>query len=108
MIRSITQDQVNDVTDLLNLDGDAARTSYPGRGMYGKTCIGFVVDHADIVAVGVALADVLVRNAVLADDPDDSSLDEALDDVLELAKGGRIDSMGTQAIVYFPRLSLTP
>jgi hypothetical protein len=66
--------------------GDDLRTGYSGRGMYGKTCIGFTAD--DIYAVADVLATVARK-------------DEQLGECLR--KHVRTDSMGrSRLIVYFP------
>lgn len=104
--RSFTRDDLNDIVDLLNLDGDSIRTDYRGRGMGpDATCVGFVVDRREgvsIVAIGAALVATLARQVA------DEDVDDALDDAVELAKRACVDSMGLDAIVYFPGVTLAP
>jgi hypothetical protein len=95
--KSLTTDHLDEVSDMLNLDGeDSIRRNYSGRGMYGRACVGFVVEPGEVAAVGAALVAALVRYV----DPED--LDDALDDAVGLARRARVDSMGHSAIVYFP------
>jgi hypothetical protein len=100
VLRSLTTDDLHEISDLLNLDGDDVRKEYRGRGMYGSSCVGFVVEPGDVVAVGAALVATLVRNV----DPD--NLDDVLDDAVGLARRACVDSMGVQAIVYFPGITV--
>lgn len=67
----------------------------------GRTCVGFVVEPRDVMAVGAALVATMARNV----DPDD--LDDVLDDAVELTRRGCVDSMGLGAIVYFPGVTAT-
>lgn len=69
---------------------ESIREDYSGRGMYGATCFGLVVDcTSQAVKFLIALA----RNleAELAD---------------ELADNWSQDNMGLSTIVYFPRFQL--
>lgn len=101
VLRSLTTDDLYAISDLLNLDGESSiRREYGGRGMYGRACVGIVVEPSEVIAVGAALVAALVRNV----DPDD--LDDALEDAVELAKRACVDSMGLGAIVYFPGVTV--
>lgn len=97
---TLTRDQVHNIVDTLNIDGDDARTNYPGRGMYGAECLGFVVDRSQAVFVGAAIASELARDAGMYD------FEEALDTALEIAARAQVDSMGLGSIVYFPGVTV--
>lgn len=72
-----------------NWDYEDIRTDYSGRGMYGATCFGIVFrEHRDIFSFFVELA---------VEDYDTAEL---------LARKARQDSMGRDAIVYFPGCTL--
>lgn len=67
------------------------RDDYSGRGMYGKRCVGFVVDAGcNVLVTLVELTEMLIDNDI-----------EYVSDKL-----GAIcqDSMGTGTIIYFPKL----
>lgn len=64
--------------------------SYSGRGMFGKTCLGFVVRHHD----GNSWLCKLVRYA--AENPDEGRI---IADELESYSD---DNMGLDTIIYFP------
>jgi hypothetical protein len=82
---TITQEQIDNIVDDLGLDyEEGVYTNYSGRGMYGKTCVGFVLDSTDqILALGAALQ-------------------EHLGTIPYAAK----DSMGYSTIIYFSQLQL--
>jgi len=65
------------------------RYDYSGRGMYGKTCIGFTMPGDGALLLGMALMAVL---------------DE--DEATEMARMLRTDSMGRDTIFYFPGVTL--
>lgn len=72
----------------LDLDQDAIYPEYSGRGMYGRTCVGIVLDRytdTNQALLGVALADTF-----------------GTDDAWDIARAMRTDSMGLGTIVYFP------
>lgn len=97
---TLTRDQFGRIGELLDLDGDAVRTEYSGRGMYGSHCVGFVVNRGDEVAVGVAIA------TILAEDAGDEDYEDALCDALDIARRANTDSMGHDTIVYFPGVAV--
>ena len=75
-------------------DGIRMRTHYSGRGMYGATCIGFVLPRVVNFAAFVMAA---VVEAGLST-PDFEQL------ATELA-GACSDDMGLEQIVYFPHIT---
>lgn len=82
----ITNENLERLAQMLDLDSGDVRRDYSGRGMYGASCVGLVVDVPDVV-IGVALREIF---------------DE--DEAWELARAACSDSMGRSTIVYFPGL----
>lgn len=78
---------VNEISDsVCNGSKDASyRTNYSGRGMTGKTCVGFTLSASDLVLLGVVLTSVL-----------------GYDRSMDLSASACTDSMGRDTIVYFP------
>lgn len=72
--------------ELANEVQGEARASYSGRGMYGRSCVGIVIDsESDLLALGVAISD-------LIDDYEDKQT---------LVNSVKIDSMGRGLIAYW-------
>ena len=105
---TITREQLDDILDTAGLyetdeqaepdydwgdnDSDAIeiREDYSGRGMYGATCIGFVVSSQRTVFRLIAcMTEVL-----------------GLDQTLDITRKAATDSMGRDMIVYFPGVTL--
>lgn len=104
----ITQEQVDAITEVMydtyGTVGDVDfRPEYSGRGMYGKNCVGFVVQRpaVGLMSVGAALAEVLR----LADE-DDVDYDEKLNLLHYMVTNACMDNMGMDMIVYFPGVTL--
>ena len=108
MTATITREQLDDILDAAGLyetdeqaerdydwgdsDSDAIeiREDYSGRGMYGATCLGFVVSSQRTVMRLVAcMTEVL-----------------GLDMALDVIRKASTDSMGRDMIVYFPGVTL--
>lgn len=87
------------IEELLEHAGiDEARYDYSGRGMYGTTCFGIVGSAADLVRFATSVAGAMWT----AHTEEVEALYDALreQDVAE-------DSMGRDAIYYWPRLAIT-
>lgn len=60
---TITREQLEEIADIAGLDADRAiRPTYSGRYMYGRNCVGIVLDrddNVDLFDVAFAAADVL-------------------------------------------------
>jgi len=84
----ITQDQIESLEYLF----EEVRPTYSGRGMYGKTCVGVVVDSTTEVAP------ILFEEYKEAEGDDEY---RALLDAL-LSTAPHTDSMGLSMIVYWP------
>jgi hypothetical protein len=66
------------------VDGDTY-ANYSGRGMYGSTCVGVVVEDSNLLGLGLAIAEIV----------EDESLRN------RLAGGYSTDSLGLRTIVYW-------
>lgn len=80
--------------DLLYDAGLEVREDYSGRGMYGKTCVGFVVENG---------AELRTVAELVGNEEDEYTRAE----LVILFRQARTDSMGRDStIVYFPRVRL--
>lgn len=66
------------------VDGDTY-ANYSGRGMYGRTCVGIVLEDSELLKLGMAITDIV----------EDESL------VNRLVGGYSTDSLGLRTIVYW-------
>lgn len=73
------------LVELLDMAGLSPR-SYSGRGMMGRQCVGAVVE-----AVTPALADII-------------DVCSGVEEAAEIVRAVRTDGMGTQSIIYWPRV----
>lgn len=112
MTYTITQDLLDQIHDEMSNymdDLQEVRADYSGRGMYGKTCVGWVHEVSDL-KFGAALLRALTQ--VAKDNPDvvNELLDIARSDdwweTLNFIDKGRQDSMGMSTITYFPNLQV--
>lgn len=71
-------------------DGCSFRSDYSGRFMYGRTCVGIVIDDRVYETI-VALCDFLHESGI-----------ECVSDMLGTIHS---DSMGLSQIIYFPNLN---
>ena len=86
----LTAKQLETITDAVDSNTYGQVRSYSGRGMFGESCLGIVT--SDTARCFMALAVTLVDNGeqeILA---------------LLTASPSREDSLGKDAIIYFPRL----
>ncbi len=89
------------IIELLENADLEVRTDYSGRGMYGKTCVGVVLNNNSGSIAGFVAS--LMTQVVL----DATILDEACNDVAaleEMFANTKEDSMGLSTILYFPQL----
>jgi len=118
MDKTILRRWVETALDNMGQDPEEAiHEGYSGRGMYGDTCLGFVLDNTAQIAT---LAAELSRQAMFeALGTDRAGQDQAtalgnaemdadtgIDIVVNLFDAAREDSMGRGAIVYFPGWTL--
>jgi hypothetical protein len=80
------------------VDADLEPRDYSGRGMYGKKCLGFVIERNDspLRAFGGMLASLSSLNG--------ARVKSDLSDLSELMLEACEDSMGLGTIVYFPKV----
>lgn len=92
--------EFKELIELIESAGYSAR-SYSGRGMNGKQCLGIDTEHTDTMGVALDLIkEALGRvNTTRAYE----SIDE-IQDLCELLKSARSDSMGRGYIIYFPAI----
>jgi hypothetical protein len=68
------------------------RTDYSGRGMYGRTCLGAVLENdGDALVLAIAFAEVL-----------------GAEDAIELVRRTSTDSMGRGTIHYWRHVEVAP
>jgi hypothetical protein len=77
---------------LINESGDFAARSYSGRAMYGRRCVGVTCTNQF-----KALASI-TEGVVWDDEP------ETMREWIETMDETRIDSMGIDVIIYWPRI----
>lgn len=81
----VTTAQLCEIANDYGLNDGDVRVDYSGRGMYGTTCVGFVIDGSEF-GLAITMYDVLGE------------------DVRDLTPS--TDNMGRSTIVYFPNLHL--
>lgn len=87
------------LVDLLKDAGYRVR-SYSGRFMYGRSCLGFIVDEGSaLTAIGEVL-----ENVALGEVDTDKILDR-VESLGTLIRDTREDNMGLGTIVYFPSVA---
>lgn len=103
----LTQEQYDELEQIVRDYGGEFRDSYSGRFMYGEKCIGIVHEH-DIskqTLLVMSVVTVALRPQIVNDedtiDPDWIMYELDNLDV-------RQDSMGMDAITYFPDITLAP
>lgn len=110
MTIEITQAQLAELAERLDIvegDDDSLRSDYSGRGMYGRTCLGYVGDDP----AGATLE--LARIVAYQEDPDMDESEYTFDQVMdvlrmamdELGQPSR-DSMGLSTIYYWTRVQV--
>ena len=98
MSYTLTTDQIREIENRMDLDVDTeVRFDYSGRGMFGRTCLGYTGGAATEFIALVALSICEAEN-----DDDAWSLIEKLSDIGE----AETDSMGTGRIVYWRSITI--
>lgn len=90
---------VSDLRDQANDFSFEPRIDYSGRGMYGKTCVGFTTDNP--IKFAMTLATIL---ALSERDADDSGA--TYEGIYWYDLNPRTDNMGFDTIVYFTNWSV--
>lgn len=93
----------NAIDEVQNYADIELRTSYSGRGMYGKECFGVVGSQTELAKFELSLALHLA-----ADNSDEYRVDP--DDVMEnfenILDSRSVDSMGYDTIYYYPGIKV--
>lgn len=88
-----------ELCELIEQAGYSVR-SYSGRGMYGQQCLGIDTEHTDVMAVSLDLVAEYLNSCNIGT----GSISKA-QDLCELLKGYRSDSMGKGYIIYWPGIT---
>jgi hypothetical protein len=85
--------------DIAEHHSDDVRVDYRGRGMFGKSCVGFVGSVSDLVGFVIDVAEEFAYQ---------KEHDDEVDPDLEIIKrhlgNVEIDSMGRDSIFYWPSI----
>lgn len=97
----ITRTLLNDILTDADIDDDAVRYDYSGRGMYGITCLGLMGDHSTLLAF---VAELARRQAEFDATGDDDVAPDLFDALNIVVSNVAVDQMGHDLIFYWPRL----
>lgn len=90
---TLTTTQQNFLTTFCEMFDLGLRTDYSGRGMFGKSCVGFVLSpYVSQFMVGMELGRYL-------------ALTEEGAELATLIEGNSIDDTGKGKIIYFPNIT---
>lgn len=86
---------------------------YSGRGMYGRTCFGIITSNpANLMSHVLQVMQEFVAYEDIPeitkeyDDSEFEQLSAAVEAICDIFENARYDSLGLQAIVYFPEFDL--
>lgn len=82
----------------IDVDENPPRWGYSGRGMYGKTCFGFVGNDEDYTNFLFTL----IEN----NHEDDAHVSDAIQVAREFSRRMHRDNMGYEYIYYFPGITV--
>lgn len=72
---TVTASQLSDIAEAAELPHSNVRVNYSGRGMFGRTCVGFDLGHAgELFSLGAAVERVLGDEAVEWGSPSTDSM----------------------------------
>ncbi|WAB09251.1 hypothetical protein SEA_LITTLEMUNCHKIN_75 [Gordonia phage LittleMunchkin] len=98
----ITHDDIDTAASWADFDTEEdVRTDYSGRGMYGKTCIGYTGENP------AAFIAALVTAVMTREQNDTIDAVELIEALGQIGRPG-VDSMGLSTITYWPSLHLDP
>lgn len=96
----ITRDDIDTAASWCDFDPEEdVRTDYSGRGMYGRTCIGFTGENPTVFVTA------LVSAALVREQGDGVTVWDTVEALGDLGRAGS-DSMGLDRITYWPGLQL--
>lgn len=81
--------------------------SYSGRGMYGRSCIGFCNNGNSESTIAIEFTNVIIEGLFMENDDIDvlhTKVDEAMTKIASLFRGMSRDSMGVDMILYFSEI----
>lgn len=97
----ITRTLLTEILADADVDDDAVRHDYSGRGMYGKTCLGLVGGYSTLTAF---VAEVGKRQGAFDASGDDDAHPDLFDVLDAIVNGVAVDQLGHDLIFYWPRL----
>ena len=100
LIESIVRTMDN---NSIEVRSGSVRLTYSGRGMYGTTCLGIVMDRYDMDLWRFDMAENIADEIRNSGDEDTIALFKKFK---ECVKGPNRDSMGLSQIEYFPSLTV--
>lgn len=105
-IATLTREALEDAAEQAGVYEYEIRGDYSGRAMYGDNCLGITApDAKDVYAILCALAVEEAQYVALAI-PEDRPRPFDAEDIIELIRASRQDSMGCDVIVYWPGVEL--
>ena len=101
--RTLSSRTLDALTDVADEVGASLNATYPGRGMYGHTCVALVTRNAGVLARFAVKIVLALRTASV--DEDDELTDD-LTTVLDALDHGRTreDQLGLDRVYYWPEL----
>lgn len=100
LIKSIVRTMDN---NSIEVRSGSVRTGYSGRGMFGRECLGIVMDRYDMDSWRVDMIDTIAEVTQNSDDDSTVSLFKKFKSCL---KSPSRDSMGLSQIEYFESISI--
>ncbi len=85
-------------------DTDFRPSSYSGRGMFGKQCVGASGDGSAL-EIMAALVEALPANLPEVAEDGEQAVDDFADLLAELMSDARTDSMGRGTVIYWPQIA---
>lgn len=89
-------------------DSEVSAQRYSGRGMYGRSCLGFVTKSQFSGPLDVAAIFTEYVRGYLRDSKNSVEACDMLDNLTDLFANARQDSMGLGMVIYFPEIPWQP
>ena len=104
---TITRAQLANVAANLDLDLEEGniRTDYSGRAMYGRSCLGIVIDGNMVAEEHTVIMELAIEMSEAGENQDGYEAVGSIRDFMYDLQVRR-DSMGRSEIVYFPQISV--
>lgn len=91
-----------------DIDSEVSAQRYSGRGMYGRSCLGFVTKSQFSGPLDVAAIFTEYVRGYLLGSKNSVEACDMLDSLTTLFAGARQDSMGLGMVIYFPEVPWQP